>query len=225
VVGRVVVDMVLLYRLDGTVIKICRSGGYHGPMPSPVAPASPATPTAAGRSVRDRILDAFEDLLAEHSERAATLEAVAARAGVSKGGLLYHFASKDALVDGVLERFAADLERDVEHMRAAPDGPVSYFLRTSIPSDNRLERVIVAIARLAQASDARASDALADAQRLWLSELEAVVGDRMVARTIMLIGDGMYYNSALLPAANAVLRDETDVQQLIALVERLSSRD
>ncbi|MBN9630382.1 MAG: TetR/AcrR family transcriptional regulator [Actinobacteria bacterium] len=194
-------------------------------MPSPVAPASPATPTAAGRSVRDRILDAFEDLLAEHSERAATLEAVAARAGVSKGGLLYHFASKDALVDGVLERFAADLERDVEHMRAAPDGPVSYFLRTSIPSDNRLERVIVAIARLAQASDARASDALADAQRLWLSELEAVVGDRMVARTIMLIGDGMYYNSALLPAANAVLRDETDVKQLIALVERLSSRD
>jgi len=194
-------------------------------MPSPAAPASAATPAAPTRSARDRILDAFEDLLAEQSERAATLEAVAARAGVSKGGLLYHFASKDALVDGVLERFAADLAQDIEHMRAAPDGPVSYFLRTSIPSDNRLERVIVAIARLAQASDARASDALADAQRLWLSELEAVVGDRMVARTIMLIGDGMYYNSALLPAANAVLRDETDVQQLIALVERLSARD
>lgn len=194
-------------------------------MPSPAAPESPATSAAPARSARDRILDAFEDLLAEQSERAATLEAVAARAGVSKGGLLYHFASKDALVDGVLERFAADLASDIEHMRAAPDGPVSYFLRTSIPSDNRLERVIVAIARLAQASDARASDALADAQRLWLSELEAVVGDRMVARTIMLIGDGMYYNSALLPAANAVLRDETDVQQLIALVERLSQRD
>ncbi|KQR52701.1 transcriptional regulator [Leifsonia sp. Leaf336] len=194
-------------------------------MPSPAAPASAATPAAPARSARDRILDAFEDLLAEQSERAATLEAVAARAGVSKGGLLYHFASKDALVDGVLERFADDLAQDIEHMRAAPDGPVSYFLRTSIPSDNRLERVIVAIARLAQASDARASDALADAQRLWLSELEAVVGDRMVARTIMLIGDGMYYNSALLPAANAVLRDETDVEQLVALVERLSARD
>lgn len=194
-------------------------------MPSPAASVSSARSAAPARSARDRILDAFEDLLAEQSERAATLEAVAARAGVSKGGLLYHFASKDALVDGVLERFAADLAEDIEHMRAAPDGPVSYFLRTSIPSDNRLERMIVAIARLAQASDARASDALADAQRLWLSELEAVVGDRMVARTIMLIGDGMYYNSALLPAANAVLRDETDVEQLVALVERLSQRD
>ena len=194
-------------------------------MPSPAASVSSARSAATARSARDRILDAFEDLLAEQSERAATLEAVAARAGVSKGGLLYHFASKDALVDGVLERFAADLAEDIEHMRAAPDGPVSYFLRTSIPSDNRLERMIVAIARLAQASDARASDALADAQRLWLSELEAVVGDRMVARTIILIGDGMYYNSALLPAANAVLRDETDVEQLVALVERLSQRD
>ncbi|WP_185277745.1 TetR/AcrR family transcriptional regulator [Leifsonia shinshuensis] len=191
------------------------------------SPASPASTSSAptSRSARDRILDSFEDLLAEQSERAATLEAVAARAGVSKGGLLYHFASKDALVDGVLERFAADLAEDIEHMRAAPDGPVAYFLRTSIPSDNRLERVIVAIARLAQASDARASDALADAQRQWLSELEAVVGDRMVARTIMLIGDGMYYNTALLPAANTVLRDETDLQELIGLVERLSARD
>ena len=193
-------------------------------MPSPVAPAAQAASASPARSARDRILDAFEDLLAEQSERAATLEAVAARAGVSKGGLLYHFASKDALVDGLLERFSADLALDVERMRAAPDGPVSYFLRTSIPSDNRLERVIVAIARLAQASDARAGDALADAQRLWLSELEAVVGDRMVARTIMLIGDGMYYNTALLPAANAVLRDETDLEQLIALVERLTPR-
>ena len=131
-------------------------------MPSPVAPAAQAASASPARSARDRILDAFEDLLAEQSERAATLEAVAARAGVSKGGLLYHFASKDALVDGLLERFSADLALDVERMRAAPDGPVSYFLRTSIPSDNRLERVIVAIARLAQASDARAGDALAD---------------------------------------------------------------
>ncbi|MGN6428010.1 MAG: TetR/AcrR family transcriptional regulator, partial [Leifsonia sp.] len=60
--------------------------------------SSPAT-GAPARSARDRILDAFEELLAEHSERAATLDAVAAKAGVSKGGLLYHFASKDALVD------------------------------------------------------------------------------------------------------------------------------
>ena len=185
--------------------------------------SSPAT-GAPARSARDRILDAFEELLAEHSERAATLDAVAAKAGVSKGGLLYHFASKDALVDGILERFGADIAEDIERMRTAPAGPVDYVLRTSLPAHTPLEREGVAVARRAPASAARASDALADAQRRWLAELEDAVGDRLVARTIMLIGDGMYYNSALLPAANTVLRDETDIAELVALVQGLAGR-
>ena len=114
---------------------------------------------------------------------------------------------------------------DVERMRAAPAGPVDYFLRTSIPTDSRFERAIVAIARLAQAADTRARDALAGAQRLWLAVLEEAVGDPLAARMVMLIGDGMYYNTALLPAANTVLRDETDVDELIALVRRICGTD
>lgn len=43
---------------------------------------------------RGAVLDAFESLLIEVGERAATLDAVAGRAGVSKGGLLYHFPNK-----------------------------------------------------------------------------------------------------------------------------------
>jgi len=47
-------------------------------------------------SARDRVLDAYETLLIESGPAATTLDAVAAAARVSKGGLLYHFASKDA---------------------------------------------------------------------------------------------------------------------------------
>ncbi|WP_285117350.1 TetR/AcrR family transcriptional regulator [Leifsonia sp. fls2-241-R2A-40a] len=186
-------------------------------------PSDASTAPSSSRSARDRVLDAFEELLAEQSERAATLDAVAARAGVSKGGLLYHFASKEALVAGVLDRFAALVAEDVERMRTAEAGPVDYFLRTSIPTDSRFERAVVAVARLAQAADPRARDALADAQRLWLGVLEEAVGDPLAARMVMLIGDGMYYNTALLPAANTVLRDETDVDELIALVRGIAA--
>ena len=186
-------------------------------------PTDPSASPGSSRSARDRVLDAFEELLAEQSERAATLDAVAARAGVSKGGLLYHFASKEALVGGVLERFAGLVADDVDRMRADEAGPVDYFLRTSIPTDSRFERAVVAVARLAQAADPRARDALADAQRVWLAALEEAVGDPLAARMVMLIGDGMYYNAALLPAANTVLRDETDVDQLIALVRGIAS--
>lgn len=196
-----------------------------GRMPSPATPHAGAASesTSTPPSARDRILDAFEELLAEQSERAATLDAVAARAGVSKGGLLYHFASKDALVEGTLARLADVVTEDIERMRTDPAGPIDYFLRSSIPSDIRFERAIVAVARLAQASDPRAREALAEAQQFWLSELEAVVGDPLIARAIMLIGDGMYYNAALLPDANAVLREETDLEELILLVTRMAA--
>ena len=59
---------------------------------------------ATERSTRDRLIDAFETLLVTAGSRAATLDAVAAEAEVSKGGLLYHFHSKDELVEGMLTR-------------------------------------------------------------------------------------------------------------------------
>jgi AcrR family transcriptional regulator len=55
-------------------------------------------------SARERILEAA-CVVAERSGVAAlTLGAVAAEAEVSKGGLLYHFPSKEALLSGMLDR-------------------------------------------------------------------------------------------------------------------------
>lgn len=53
---------------------------------------------------RDRILDALEKLLLVNGVAQVTLEAVAAQAGVSKGGLLYHFPSKEALLAAMVRR-------------------------------------------------------------------------------------------------------------------------
>ena len=39
-----------------------------------------------------------------------TLEAVAKEAGVSKGGLLYHFSNKEALIEGMIVRGVEDYE-------------------------------------------------------------------------------------------------------------------
>jgi AcrR family transcriptional regulator len=82
---------------------------------------------------RDRVLDAYETLLIDHGAGAVTLDAVAAEAGVSKGGLLYHFASKDALVSGLLDRLRERSAADADAIRSAPDGAVAYYVRTSAP--------------------------------------------------------------------------------------------
>jgi AcrR family transcriptional regulator len=53
---------------------------------------------------RDRILDAAESVILDSGGQAFTLDAVAERAGISKGGLVYSFATKDALIRTALER-------------------------------------------------------------------------------------------------------------------------
>ena len=53
---------------------------------------------------QNRILDAAEHCVMEHGVANLTLDSVAARAGVSKGGLLYHYAGKDALVAALIAR-------------------------------------------------------------------------------------------------------------------------
>lgn len=53
---------------------------------------------------RDAILSAAANIVLKQGASRMTLEAVAEEAGVSKGGLLYHFPSKEALIQGMIEQ-------------------------------------------------------------------------------------------------------------------------
>ena len=131
---------------------------------------------------KERLLDAFESLLDEFGTAGATLDAVAAKAGVSKGGLLYHFGSKAALIKGSLERLEHLVAEDVEAMKAAGDRLHLYYLETS-----------AAAGRLAQEHD-EAKTALRKTREAWFDVLNDHLGDPALAMTIQLIGDGMYFN-------------------------------
>lgn len=157
-------------------------------------------------ATRDRLVDAFAALVVSQGARSATLEAVAARAGVSKGGLLYHFASKDALVEGMLQRLQALAAVDLEDMRTAPEGPAEYYVRTSateglFPIDvttDVLGCTLVAAMRLAQEGDARVVRAYSTVNDAWRELIEQQVGgDRATARLIQLIGDGLWASASM----------------------------
>lgn len=145
-------------------------------------------------STRDRLLDAFEALLVEGGSPAATLDAVAEAADVSKGGLLYHFPSKDDLLGGMLDRLREQGQADVAKMREAPDGPVLFYLQTSVGTGSNLDRALIAAARIAQEMDPRARDAMKDLREGWFAVLAEHLGDTSLARTVQLIGDGLYFD-------------------------------
>lgn len=59
-------------------------------------------------TLRDRMLDAAEAVVVRQGIGNLTLEAVAANAGMSKGGLLHHFPTKDRLIEGMVTRCAGN---------------------------------------------------------------------------------------------------------------------
>src|ERR1700692_1600186 len=78
---------------------------------------------------RDRILDAAEAVILESGGKSFTLDAVAERAGISKGGLVYSFATKDKLVYAALEREVLHFQEAVgRRLGGGPVGPVELVL-------------------------------------------------------------------------------------------------
>jgi len=65
-------------------------------------------------NARDSILAAAAQLISREGARRLTLNAVAAEARLSKGGLLYHFSSKDDLIRGLVETLVAQFDAVVE---------------------------------------------------------------------------------------------------------------
>ncbi len=74
-----------------------------------------------GRNVRARVLRASAQVVRREGPAALTLDAVAREAGVSKGGLLYHFPSKRALVSAMIDDLLARFGQD--HARALVADP------------------------------------------------------------------------------------------------------
>src|SRR5262249_25783308 len=74
--------------------------------------------TRARSAPGGRLLAAAAGVVRREGARGLTLDAVAREAGVSKGGLLYHFPTKRELVRGLvadwMDGFEAEVERDAE---------------------------------------------------------------------------------------------------------------
>lgn len=74
--------------------------------------------------VRSRLLKAATELIVREGYESLTLERVAKRAGVSKGGLQYHFSSKAVLLRGVCDSLKEVFEQMfAEALAQEPEGP------------------------------------------------------------------------------------------------------
>ncbi|MCS3842358.1 TetR/AcrR family transcriptional regulator [Microbacterium sp. AK031] len=173
---------------------------------------------------RERVLDAFEEILISSGERTATLDATAKTADVSKGGLLYHFASKDDLTAGMIERLKHLVDEDLADMSRAPDGPVAYYVRTSVMENAPLDRALIAVSRLAQGGSSAAGDALRETRSSWADAIRPQVRDQASLDLVLLVGDGLYFNNSLdVNGPDRLVPRDRELSALVELVVRATS--
>src|SRR5687767_10309684 len=95
------------------------------------------------------ILDAAERVIVQAGVEKATIEEVARVAGVSKGGVLHHFPSKEAIVVGLVSMLVSKFEADVRARQAQDPEPKGSFTRaffkTVTESDDHCIEVFVAL--------------------------------------------------------------------------------
>ena len=170
---------------------------------------------------REKLIAAFEHLVLTEGERSATLDAVAAQAGVSKGGLLYHFPHRQALVDATLARCTELAAEDLERLTSSPRGAAREFLATSLYEDSPLDRSLGVAFRLVQAREPGARETCAHVSGEWYRVILADVQDPVTATAVLSMGDGLYQQAVmgLLPEDDAEKRQV--LARLLDAVDRL----
>ncbi|HTO00218.1 MAG TPA: TetR/AcrR family transcriptional regulator [Microthrixaceae bacterium] len=168
-------------------------------------------------SSRERILDTLEELLIKHGSGGATLDAIAEQAGISKGGLLYHFPSKADLLTGFSNRLLDRVDRSIADAPRDPVAVIRWFLSVELsdPSEAVVSRSLTAALH---GSDEGLDTVIKEVARRYSRPLEVL--DPFLAEHVRLIGDGIYLNA--LVGAPAVSNDH--LERLIAeLSERASA--
>lgn len=143
------------------------------------------------------VLNALVDVLVESGAGAVTLDSVAARAGVTKNGLLYHFKSRLELFDGLCSYVDGLAQDSVRSMAADSRGPVHFYLVMSSDPDVEVNRGLTALTKLSSLDAPRAPTTVADTQRQWRSQLTENLEDPGLAAIVTLIGDGLWMNTTL----------------------------
>jgi len=102
---------------------------------------------------KEAILDAAEAIVIEAGASRMTLDAVAERSGISKGGLMYNFPTKEALLEAMIGRMGERLGQLREKARQELAPGSSNELRVEIRSlqgksnaDHRLSAALLAVA-------------------------------------------------------------------------------
>lgn len=146
-------------------------------------------------SKRDKILEAAALIVKEQGSDALTLDAAAKKAEVSKGGLLYHFSTKEALVKGLVQHMNDLYRENVEGLVENDPEEAGKWARAFIEvmhDKSEENRTISAGMLAAQGINPELMKPLQDTYENWQEHMEHDGLDEVDATITRLAIDGLW---------------------------------
>lgn len=177
---------------------------------------------------RELILTAAANVVLSQGASKMTLEAVAKEAGVSKGGLLYHFPSKDALVEGMIEHMVQGLTDRIRKAYEQDEFGTNQgrWLRALTKANFQsqdLELSAGLTAAVLLQPDLLEANRRAYETRQQLIEQDGV--DMVWANIIRLVGDGIWFSELLGFAPPKEPIKSQILERLLALTTEKSEKE
>lgn len=153
----------------------------------------------ARRDTRQEILEAAGRVVLAQGASGLTLEAVAAEAGLSKGGLLYHFATKEDLLTGMVERLVELTETRIEQSAERDREPGrwcrGYLAACAVDPGGRdpFDRLAASVLAAA-ANDPGLLAPLRAQERTWQERRRGDGLEATTAAILRLAADGLWMN-------------------------------
>lgn len=147
------------------------------------------------QELRTEILRAAGRVVAREGVKRLTLEAVAAEAKASKGGLLYHFRTKEALIRALVADLVARFDSSLTAYAAAagPGAHVRAYIQATFDDANRDLDAASAGVVAAVANDPALLEPLREAYRRWQKQFLHDGIDPTSATIVRLAVDGLWF--------------------------------
>lgn len=182
--------------------------------------AAPDTAPTEKVSTSDLILDAAERVVARDGAH-LTIDAVVRESGFSKGGVLYNFPSKQALIEGMIARMTHGfLQRheDAKSAAQAEGAPSASALFRAFFDDKSVDRQVYMGLLAALAENPDLIKPVSQVHQKIREDILAEATDTELARIAMLAADGLHFAEILGLETCSTDEREAIEARLIALV-------
>ena len=149
------------------------------------------------QDTRGQILGAAVSLVGREGVSGLTIERVAGEAGLSKGGVFYHFPSKEALIEGMIGRALEEADREIGRLAASeaevPGGFARAYARATFGQKGGPHLDVSGGLLAAVANDPDLLEPLRARYGVWQERLLRDGIDPATATLVRLAADGLWF--------------------------------